>query len=86
MAFLIKPGIVALLRKGLRLNDVTLSMSFLLVVLRDLTAWFSIFDTANLRDLGSKTGYRTLTSLKMSSNLLIYHAGTWHSDHNFTLP
>ena len=26
-----------------------------------------------LTDLGSKTGYRTLTSLKMSSNLLIHH-------------
>ena len=67
--------IVALLRNRLRLNGVTLSMSSL-VVLRDMSAWFSIFDTANLTDLGSKTGYRTLTSLKMLSNLLIYHAGT----------
>ena len=76
MAFLIKPGILARLRNGLRLNDVTLSTSSLLVVLLDLSAWFSIFDTANLTDLGSKTGYCTLTSLKMSSNLLNYHAGT----------
>ena len=42
-----KPGIqLALLKNRLRLNDVTLSMSSLLVVLRDLSAWFSIFDTA----------------------------------------
>ena len=34
----------------------------------------SIFDTANLIDLGSKTGYRTLKSLKMSNNLLIHQA------------
>ena len=66
-------------------NYVTLSMSSLLVVLRDLSAWFSIFDTAHLTGLGSKTGYRRLTSLKMSNNLLIHHAGSWHSDHNFTL-
>ena len=56
MAFLTKPGILALLRTRLRLNDVTLSlMSSLLVVLRDLSAWFSIFDTAHLTDLGSKS-------------------------------
>ena len=85
MAFLTKPGILARLRNQLRLNDVTLSMSFLLAVLRDLSAWFSIFDTAHLTDLGSKTGYRRLASLKMSNNLLIHHAGSWHSDHNFTL-
>ena len=54
-AFLIKPGILALLRNRLRLNDVTLSMSSLLVVLLDLSAWFSIFDTAHLTDYGSKT-------------------------------
>ena len=36
----------------------------------------SFFDTANLTDLGSKTGYRTLTSLKMFSNLLIHHTGS----------
>ena len=47
-------------------------MSSLLVVLHDLSAWFSIFDTAHLTDLGSKTGYRRLTSLKMSKNLLIH--------------
>ena len=41
--FLTKPGILALLRNRLHLNDVTLSMSSLLVVFRDLTAWFSIF-------------------------------------------
>ena len=48
-------------KKLLRLNDVTLSMSVLVAVLRDLSAWFSIFDTAQLTDLGSKTGYRRLT-------------------------
>ena len=42
-------------RNRLRLNDVTLSMSSLLVVLRDLLAWFSIFDTANPTNLGSQT-------------------------------
>ena len=76
MAFLTKPGILALLRNRLRLNDVTLSMSSLLVVLRNLSAWFSVFDTANPTDLGSKTGYRRLGSLKMSNNLLIHHAGS----------
>ena len=76
MAFLTKPGILALLRNRLRLNDVTLSMSSPLVVLRDLSAWFSIFDTAHLTDLRSKTGYHRLTSLKMSNNLLIHHAGS----------
>ena len=53
MAFLTKPGILALLRNRLRLNDVNLSMPSLLVVLRGLLAWFSIFDTANPTDLGS---------------------------------
>ena len=76
MAFLTKPGSLALLRNRLRLNDVTLSMYSLLVVLRDLSAWFSNFDTAHLTDLGSKTGYRRLTSLKMSNNLLFHHAGS----------
>ena len=76
MAFLAKPGSLALLRNRLRLNDVTLSMSSLLVVLRDLSAWFSNFDTAHLTNLGSKTGYRRLTSLKMSNNLLFHHAGS----------
>ena len=85
MAFFTKPGILALLRNRLLLNDVTLSMSSLLVVLRDLPAWFSIFDLGYLTDLGSKTGYRRLTSLKMSNNLLIQHAGSWLSDHNLTL-
>ena len=86
MAFLTKPGILALLRNRLLLNDVTLSMSSLLVVLRDLSAcFFFIFDLAYLTDLGSKTGYRRLTSLKMSNNLLIQHAGSWLSDHNLTL-
>ena len=47
--------------------------------------WSSIFDTAHLTDLASKTGYRRLTSLKMSNNLLINHAGSKHSHHNFTL-
>ena len=74
MAFLTKPGSLSLLRNRLRLNHVTLSMSSLLVVLRDLSAWFSNFDTAHLTDLGSKTGYRRLTSLKMSNNLLFHHA------------
>ena len=76
MACLTKPGILALLRNRLRLNNVTLSMSSLLVVLRDLSAWFSIFYTANPTDLGSKTGYRRPRSLKMSNNLLIHHAGS----------
>ena len=76
MAFLTKPGILALLRNRLCLNDVTLSVSSLLVVLRDLSAWFSIFDTAYPTDLGSKTGYRRRRSLKMSNNLLIHHAGS----------
>ena len=53
MAFLTKPGILALPGNRLRLNYVTLSS--LLVVLSDLSAWFSIFDTAHLTDLGSKT-------------------------------
>ena len=76
MACFTNPSILALLRNRLRLNDVTLSMSSLLVVLRDMSAWFSIFDTAHLTDLGSKTGYRRLTSLKMSNKLLIHHAGS----------
>ena len=76
MAFLTNQGNFALLRNRLRLNDVTLSMSSLLMVLRDLSAWFSIFDTSHLTDLGSKTGYRRLTSLKMSNNLLIHHVGS----------
>ena len=76
MAFLTNPGILALLRNRLRLNDVTLSMSSLLVVLRDLSACFSISDTAHLMDLGSKTGYHILTGLKMPNNLLIHHAGS----------
>ena len=68
------PGILALLRNRLRLNYVTLSMSVLVVVLRDLSAWFSIFNTGQLTDLGSKTGYCRLTSLIMSNNMLIHHA------------
>ena len=76
MAFLTKPGILVLLRNRLRLNDFTLSMSSLRVVLRDLSAWLSIFDTVHLTDLGSKTGYHRLTSLNMSNNLLIHHAGS----------
>ena len=48
MAFLTKPGMLALLRNRLRQNDVILSVSSLLVVLRDLSAWFSIFDTAQI--------------------------------------
>ena len=80
VAFLTKPGILALLRNRLRLNDVTLLMASLLMVLHNLSAWFSIFDIAHLTDLGSKTGYRRHTIFKMSSNLLIQH-----SDHNFTL-
>ena len=76
VAFLTKPGILSLLRNRLRLNDVTLSMFSLLVVLHDLSAGFSIFAATHLTDLGSKTGYRRLTSLKMSNNLLIHHAGS----------
>ena len=74
--FLPSKGILDLLRNRLRLNDVTLTMSSILVVLRDLSAWFLIFDTTHLTHLGSKTGYRRLTSLKMSNNLLIHHAGS----------
>ena len=55
LAFLSKPDILALLRNRIRLNDFTLSMSPHLVVLRDLSALFSIFDTAHQMDLGSKT-------------------------------
>ena len=73
MAFLTKPGILAVLRNRLRLNDVTLSMSSLLVVLSDLSACFSIFVTAHLTDLESRTGYHILTSLKMFNNLLGHH-------------
>ena len=76
IAFLTKLGILALLRNRLRLNDVTLSMSSLLMVLRDLSAWFKIFVSAHLTDLGSKTGYQSLTSLKMSNNFLIHHTGS----------
>ena len=76
VAFLTKLGILAMLRNRLHLNDVTLSMSSLLMVLRDLSTWFSIFDTAHLTELGSKTGYRRLTSLKMSNNWLIHHVGS----------
>ena len=75
-AFLTKPGILFLLRNRLPLNDVILSMSSLLVALRDLSTWFSIFDTAHLTDYCSKTRYRTHTSLKMSSNSFIHHAGS----------
>ena len=42
----------------------------------DQLAWFSIFDTAKLTDLGSKTGYHRLRSFKMSNNLLINHDGS----------
>ena len=42
----------------------------------------SIFYTAHLMDLGSKTGYSTLTRLKMSNSLLIHHAGSKHSGYN----
>ena len=73
---LTKPCILGLLRNRLHQNDVNLSTSSLLAVLRDLSALFSIFDTSHLTDLGSKTGYRRLTSLKMSNKLLIYHAGS----------
>ena len=86
MAFFTKPGILALLRNRLRLNEVALSMSSLLVVLRGLSAWFSIFDTAHLTDLGSKTGYCRLQSFKMSNNLLNHHAGSQHSNYNLRLP
>ena len=76
MAFLTKPCILALLRNRLRLNDVTLSMYSLLVVLRDLSACFSFLDTAHQTDLGFEIGFRRLTSLKMHNNLLIHHAGS----------
>ena len=41
----------------------------------------SIFSTARLTNLGFNTGNRTLTSLKISSNLLIHHADKTF-DHN----
>ena len=50
LAFLTKPGILDLQRNRLHLNDASL-----LVVLRDMSAWFSIFNTAHLTDHGSKT-------------------------------
>ena len=73
VAFLTKPSILAMLRNRLRLNDVTLSLSSLLMVLRDLSAWFSIFDTAHLTELGSnvKTGYRRLRSLKIGLFIML---------------
>ena len=75
MTFITKLGILALLRNQLRLNDVTFTMHSLLVVLRsDGMMW--ICDTAHLTDIGSKTEYRTLTSLEMSRNLLIHHVGS----------
>ena len=45
----------------------------------------SIYDTAYLMDIGCTTWHHTLTCLKMSSKLLIYHADSLHSDHNVTL-
>ena len=54
--FLTKLGILVLLRKRLRMDDVALA-----------------FDTARLTELASMTGYRKLTSLKMSSDLFIFH-------------
>ena len=45
----------------------------------------SFFHTARLTDPGSKTEYRTLTSLKICSDLLIHHAVSQHSDHNVKL-
>ena len=75
MAFLTKPGIFALLRNRLRLNDVTLSM-FSPGGLTWSVGMLSIFDTARMTDLGSKIEYRTLKSLKMSSNETIHQAGT----------
>ena len=80
-----KPGILALLKNLLRLNDVTLAISSLLVVLHDLSACFSIFDIVHLTDLGPKTGYYRLISLKMSNNLLIHNVGSKHSDHYLRL-
>ena len=45
----------------------------------------SSFYTAHLTDLGSKTGYPTLVSLKMSNSLCIQHPGSKHSNHNVML-
>ena len=64
MTFLTKPGILVL-RNQSRLDDATLSMSSILVVFRGLVGMTSIFVTVRLTELCSKTGYRTLTSLKM---------------------
>ena len=54
MAFLTKPGILALLRNRLHLNDVILSMSSLLVILRDLSACRYMYESvnANFDDMG----------------------------------
>ena len=71
MAFLTKPYILALLRNRLRLTDVILSMSSFPGGLTFSVGMMSIFDTTHLKDLGSKTEYVTLTSLKMSTNLLV---------------
>ena len=43
------------------------------------------FETALLTELGSKTGYHTLSSLKMLNELLIHYAGSKHFDHNVML-
>ena len=59
-----------LLRNQLRLDDVTLSLSSLLVELRGLSGIMSIFDTDHLSELGSKTRCHTHISLGMSNDLL----------------
>ena len=48
-----------------------MAKSYLLAELRGLSV-----DADRLTELGSKTGYRTLTSLEMSSDLLIHHASS----------
>ena len=58
-------------RNRLPLDDVTFPGGITWSVGMMLT-----FDTAGLMELGSETGNHTLTSLKMSSDLLIHHASS----------
>ena len=75
VAFFTKPSIHVLRRNRLRLNDVTLSMVLSPGDLTWSVGLMSVFYVAQLTDLGCQTRYRTSTSLKMFSNMLIRHAG-----------
>ena len=72
MAFLIKSGMLVLLRNQLHLDDVTLSMSSPGGITWSV-GMMSLLGTARLTELDSKTGYYTLTSLEMSGDLFIHH-------------